>query len=92
MADVIERKNVLLGDENYEYIKNENGEEQLNKVENVGKQKINVILKNESQGNTKEIEKYIIDVLSDLYIQRNVKNLIWNFFSNWISFFLKIKF
>lgn len=76
MADVIERKNVLLGDENYEYIKNENGEEQLNKVENVGKQKINVILKNESQGNTKEIEKYIIDVLSDLYIQRNVKNLI----------------
>ena len=92
MADVIERKNVLLGDENYEYIKNENGEEQLNKVENVGKQKINVILKNESQGNTKEIEKYIIDVLSDLYIQRNVKKLIWNFFSNWISFFLKIKF
>ena len=76
MVDVIERKNVLLGDENYEYIKNKNGEEQLNKVENVGKQKIKVILKNRSQGNTKEIEKYIIDVLSDLYIQRNVKKLI----------------
>jgi hypothetical protein len=76
MASVIERKNVLLGKENYEYIKTENGEEQLSKVENVGKQKINVILKNVSQGNSKEIESYVIDVLSDLYIQRNVKKLI----------------
>lgn len=76
MASVIERKNVLLGKENYEYIKTENGEEQLSKVENVGKQKINVILKNVSQGNSKEVESYIIDVLSDLYIQRNVKKLI----------------
>lgn len=76
MASVIERKNVLLGKENYEYIKTENGEEQLSKVANVGKQKINVILKNVSQGNSKEIESYVIDVLSDLYIQRNVKKLI----------------
>ena len=76
MDGVIERKNVLLGKENYEYIKTENGEEQLSKVENVGKQKINVILKNVSQGNSKEIESYVIDVLSDLYIQRNVKKLI----------------
>lgn len=92
MDGVIERKNVLLGNEDYEYIKTKDGEEQLTKVENVGKQKINVILKNVSQGNSKEVENYIIDVLSDLYIQRNVKKLIWNFFSNWLSFFLKIKF
>ncbi len=75
MLDVIERKNVLLGNENYEYIKNEKGEEYLSKIENVGKQKVNVILKNVSQDNSKEIENYIIDVLSDLYIQRNVKKL-----------------
>lgn len=92
MDGVIERKNVLLGNEDYEYIKTKDGEEQLTKVENIGKQKINVILKNVSQGNSKEVESYIIDVLSDLYIQRNVKKLIWNFFSNWLSFFLKIKF
>lgn len=92
MDGIIERKNVLLGNENYEYIKTKDGEEQLTKVENIGKQKINVILKNVSQGNSKEVENYIIDVLSDLYIQRNVKKLIWNFFSNWLSFFLKIKF
>ncbi len=76
MDGVIERKNVLLGNEDYEYIKTKDGEEQLTKVENVGKQKINVILKNVSQGNSKEVENYIIDVLSDLYIQRNVKKLI----------------
>lgn len=75
MTDVIERKNVLLGNENYEYIKTKEGDEQLSKIENVGKQKINVILKNVSQGNSKEIENYVIDVLSDLYIQRNVKKL-----------------
>ena len=74
MIEVIERKNVLLGNEDYEYIKTEKCEEQLSKVENVGKQKINVILKNVSQGNSKEIENYVIDVLSDLYIQRNIKN------------------
>lgn len=76
MDGIIERKNVLLGNENYEYIKTKDGEEQLTKVENIGKQKINVILKNVSQGNSKEVENYIIDVLSDLYIQRNVKKLI----------------
>ena len=76
MDGVIERKKVLLGNEDYEYIKTKDGEEQLTKVENIGKQKINVILKNVSQGNSKEVESYIIDVLSDLYIQRNVKKLI----------------
>lgn len=87
MIEIIERKNVLLGNEDYEYIKTEKGEEQLSKVENVGEQKINVILKNVSQGNSKEIENYVIDVLSDLYIQRNIKKLMWKFFSGWLSFF-----
>lgn len=76
MTSVIEGKNVLLGNEKYKYIKTENGEEQLTKVENVGEESINVILKNVSQSNSKEIENYVIDVLSDLYIQRNVKKLI----------------
>lgn len=89
MDGIIERKNVLLGNENYEYIKTKDGEEQLTKVENIGKQKINVILKNVSQGNSKEVENYIIDVLSDLYIQRNVKKLTWIFSQIDYPFFLK---
>lgn len=76
MNDVIERKKVLFGNETYEYIKNKNNEESLTKVETIGKQKINIVLKNVSKDNSNEIEKYIIDVLSDLYIQRNVKNFI----------------
>lgn len=75
MVNVIERRDVLLGNENYESIRTKKGEEQLSKIENIGKQEISVILKNVSKGNSKEIEDYIINVLSDLYIQRNVKKL-----------------
>lgn len=76
MSKVVERKKVELGKEEYEFIKMDNGEETLNKVEKIGKQPINVVIKNIGQDNSKDIEKYIIDVLSDLYIQRNVKKLI----------------
>lgn len=76
MKEVMERKQMMLGNENYEYVKMDNGEETLKKVETIGKQKIDVVLKNVAQRNSKDIENYIIDVLSDLYIQRNVKRLI----------------
>lgn len=76
MSEVIERKKVLLGNETYEYIKNKNNEELLVKAETIGKQKINIVLKSVAKDNSNEIEKYITDVLSDLYIQRNIKNFI----------------
>ena len=76
MNDVLEQKSVLLGSEKYEYIKTNDGEEQLIKSENIGKRKINIVIKNTTQTNTEELEKYIIDVLSDLYIQKNIKRII----------------
>ena len=76
MNDVLEQKSVLLGSEKYEYIKTNDGAEQLIKSENVGKRKINIVIKNTTQTNTEELEKYIIDVLSDLYIQKNIKRII----------------
>lgn len=76
MKEVVEKKKVLLGDEEYEYTKTNTGEESLTRVTAVDKKNINVVLKNIGQSNSKDIEKYIIDVLSDLYIQRNVKRLI----------------
>lgn len=76
MKEVVEKKKVLLGDEEYEYTKTNTGEESLTRVTTVDKKNINVVLKNIGQSNSKDIEKYIIDVLSDLYIQRNVKRLI----------------
>ena len=76
MNDVLEQKSVLLGIEKYEYIKTNDGAEQLIKSEDIGKRKINIVIKNTTQTNTEELEKYIIDVLSDLYIQKNIKRII----------------
>ena len=76
MNDVLEQKSVLLGSEKYEYIKTNDGAEQLIKSEDIGKRKINIVIKNTTQTNTEELEKYIIDVLSDLYIQKNIKRII----------------
>lgn len=76
MNDVLEKKSVLLGSEKYEYIKTNDGAEQLIKSEDIGKRKINIVIKNTTQTNTEELEKYIIDVLSDLYIQKNIKKII----------------
>lgn len=76
MNDVLEKKSVLLGSEKYEYIKTNDGAEQLIKSEDIGKRKINIVIKNTTQTNTEELEKYIIDVLSDLYIQKNIKRII----------------
>ena len=76
MNDVLEKKSVLLGSEKYEYIKTNDGAEQLIKSEDIGKRNINIVIKNTTQTNTEELEKYIIDVLSDLYIQKNIKRII----------------
>ena len=76
MNDVLEQKSVLLGSEKYEYIKTNDGAEQLIKSEDIGKRKIYIVIKNTTQTNTEELEKYIIDVLSDLYIQKNIKRII----------------
>lgn len=74
--EIIERKQVLFGNQNYEYIKTRDGKERLEKEEIIGNEKIKVILNDESQENSKDIEKHVIDVLSDLYIKRHVKRLI----------------
>lgn len=71
-----EERKVLFGNEEYEYTKNNNGEEYLTRNERIGDQEISIVLKSTMPNNSKNIEKYIIDVLSDLYIQRNVKKLI----------------
>lgn len=71
-----EEKKVLFGNEEYKYTKKENGEECYTRNEIIGNQEISIVLKSTMPNNSKNIEKYIIDVLSDLYIQRNVKKLI----------------
>ena len=58
MEELEENKRVILGDEEYEYIKMNNGEEILKKSEFIGKDKIDIILKDVSQGNSKDIKNY----------------------------------
>lgn len=76
MDEIMEEKDVLLGNEKYKYLKTRDGQETLNTVQNIGKQQIDVVLRATGQSNSKDIEKYIIDVLSDLYIKRNLEKLI----------------
>ena len=76
MDEVIENKQVVLGNAKYEYINTKNGGETLRKTEIVGKNKVDIVLKSVSYGNSKDIDNYIIDVLSDLYIKKNINNLI----------------
>lgn len=76
MKEAMETKEVILGKEKYTYYKNEKDEEMLMRTEKVDTKEIQVILKNSHQENTENIEKYIIEVLSDIYIQRNIKKLI----------------
>lgn len=78
MDEVIENKQVILGNTKYEYTKTKDNREILRKTEIVGKNEINIILKDVSQGNSMDIENYIIDVLSDLYIKNNINNLMKN--------------
>ncbi len=75
MKESLKTKKVILGNEKYTYYENEK-EEILMRTHKSGTKEIKVILKSPHQSNTENIEKYIIEVLSDLYIQRNVQELI----------------
>ena len=72
--EIIEEREVLLGNQKYIYKKDKNGEETLTKNETIDNKNIEIVLKNTPNQNTKEVEKFITDVLSDLYIQRQIKN------------------
>ena len=70
---IIEENEVLLGKQKYTYKKDVNGEETLSRNETINDKNIEIVLKNTPNQNTKEVEKFVTDVLSDLYIQRQIK-------------------
>ena len=70
---IIEENEVLLGKQKYTYRKDANGEETLSRNETINDKNIEIVLKNTPNQNTNEIEKFVTDVLSDLYIQRQIK-------------------
>ncbi len=72
---IIEENEVLLGNQKYIYRKDTAGEETLSRNEVINNKNIEIVLKSTPNQNTKNVEKFITDVLSDLYIQRQIKKL-----------------
>ncbi|MBE5820812.1 MAG: hypothetical protein E7310_08460 [Clostridiales bacterium] len=75
MTKTIEENKIMLGNDEYTYRKNSDGTETLSRIEKVNNNDIEIIINSCTNENTEEVEKFVIDVLSDLYIQRNIKNL-----------------
>lgn len=75
MTEINEKRKVLFGNDEYIYSIDKNGEETLTRMDKLDNKDIKVILKGSNDGCSKDIEKFVTEVLSDLYIQRNIEKL-----------------
>lgn len=66
-------KKVLIGNQEYIYKKDCNGETILSRNVKIENRDIEIILRSGGDRNAKDIGKFVIDVLSDLYIKRKLK-------------------
>lgn len=73
MLKIIKESKVMLGNDEYNYRRNSDGTETLSKIKKINNNDIEIIINGGSNENTVEVERFIIDVLSDLYIQRNAE-------------------
>lgn len=73
MIKTIEEDKMMLGNEEYTYRKNSDGTESLSRIEKLNNNDIEIIINSNSNEDTADIEKFVIDVLSNLYIQRNIE-------------------
>lgn len=73
LNESIKKCKVLIGNDEYNYIKDGNNEERLTRNEIINGKNIEIVLKSGGNEDPKEIEKFITDVLSDLYIKKMMK-------------------
>lgn len=73
MLKIIKESKVMLGNDEYNYRRNSDGTETLSKIEKINNNDIEIIINGGNNENTVEVERFVIDVLSDLYIQRNAE-------------------
>lgn len=73
MLKMIKESKVMLGNDEYNYRRNSDGTETLSKIEKINNNDIEIIINGGNNENTVEVERFVIDVLSDLYIQRNAE-------------------
>lgn len=72
---IIEENKIMLGNDEYTYRKNSDGTETLSRMERINNNDIEIVINSCINEDTADIEKFVIDVLSDLYIQRNIEKL-----------------
>lgn len=64
---------VIIGNEQYDYYKDRNNKGVLSRKEKLNGKEINVVLKGDNDKDPESVEKFVIDMLSELYIQRMIK-------------------
>lgn len=73
MTRTIEENKIMLGNDEYTYRRNSDGTETLSRMEKINNNDIEIVINSCINENTADVEKFVIDVLSDLYIQRNIE-------------------
>lgn len=66
---------VKIGQGEYNHVKTEDGNEYLEKENTLDNKKIKIVIKGSNYREYKDVEKSIIEVLSNQYIQRNIKGI-----------------
>lgn len=66
---------VKIGHGEYNHVKTEDGNEYLEKENTLDNKKIKIVIKGSNYREYKDVEKSIIEVLSNQYIQRNIKGI-----------------
>lgn len=75
IEDSTNTKKVLIGEQEYTYKKDENGEAILTRNEIINNRNVEIVLRSGGDADAKDVENFVISVLSDLYIKRNLKKL-----------------
>ena len=73
MPRINKENKMLIGGTEYTIKKNDKGEELLSRNEIINNKNTEIILKFDDNGNSKDTEKYITDILSELYIEKMIK-------------------
>ena len=76
MITELNKKKIKIGDRNYTYDKDEDGNEYLSINDNTDNGKIKIIIKGCNQKSRNDVERVVLDVLGEQYIERCLKELM----------------
>mgnify|MGYP003495750344 CR=1 FL=1 len=71
----LQNKVIKIGKRHYNYSRDDKNNEILTRKDKIGDKEIDVVIKNGNEENNEVINKYITDILSELYIRRKLKEM-----------------